>query len=162
MSGATYHFPQYRLAKLLRQPGGKAISDALADAQAGLESIKGGCLDSIDGSLASIDALWTSLPTAPDSAGLMTLYAEVNVVIGVASAAGLTEMDRAAYSLCDLLDHMASTGRCDRESIGVHIRALHLLRHPEQLGKGDAVQLVLLGLRRVRDKYAAADARAAD
>ena len=49
----------------------------------------------------------------------------------------------------------AGAGHRDKESLVVHIRALHLLRYPERLGHGDAIRQVLMGLKRVRDKYAA-------
>ncbi len=42
---------------------------------------------------------------------LGALYLEVNAIVGMAATAHLPGMDRAAFSLCDLLDRMGTPRR---------------------------------------------------
>lgn len=155
MSHAIFHFPRYKLARQLRKPGGKTIAAAVNDAQAGLDAIKDDCLATVDQTLLQIDQMVERLKSTQAGHNLMALYEEANSLVGIAATSGLVEMDGAAYSLCDLIDRMTNNGRCDLEPIIVHVRALHLLRRPDQLGQGGAVREILLGLRQVRERYVA-------
>lgn len=152
MTSATFTFPVYRLAKILRRPGGKTIAAALGEAEEGLAGLQVPCLEAIDKALASMSVGLETLNKDKRADASLALYKEVNAVIGLATAAGYPEMDRAAYSLCDLLDRMQESNCLDIEAIRVHVQALHLLRQPEALGGEASVRRILLGLKQVRDK----------
>ncbi len=163
MTTATFTFPTYRLAKILRQPGGKSVAAALKDAEEGVAGLVEPCLAAIDVAMKAIDGHLASMTAGSTAAAADRLYKEANGIIGLASAAGLPEMDRAAYSLCDLLDRMQAAGRWDRSAIVVHVQALYLLRQPSALGSDGSVRLVLLGLKKVREKlFLAEDVKASN
>jgi hypothetical protein len=65
-------------------------------------------------------------------------------------------VDIALTSFCDLLDHLKSSRRYDREAIGVHVRAWRLLMSTDlpQAGR----EAILEGLQRVSERYAGAAA----
>lgn len=150
----TFITPQYKIAEKLQQPGGKTVAQAVTDAQHGLEGLADACLGAVDEALTDIDRAYKALPDDFDLAALTDLYDSANGLIGIATVAGLMEMDRAAYSLCDLIDRMMAMGRPDKEPIAVHVQALHLLRSPAALIRGGGkVEEVVQGLVRVARKY---------
>lgn len=160
MSEVHYYRPKMKLAKLLREPGGKTVGEAVKDANAGLESISADCLNEVDAGLGRIDAAFAAIPTGFDIEALHGLYTAVNGLIGLPGIVGLSEMETAAYSLADLIDRMMAAGRFEREAVRVHVQALRLLRRPDVLGL-TAVGEVLAGLAQVRDKYRNIEAAAA-
>lgn len=156
MSKAIFTVPNYRLSKLLRQSGGKSVAAAVKDASDGVASLAQDCLKSIDELLVEIDRGLKAFAGAPDKAAAANaLYKLTNQLIGLAGAARLDEMDRAAYSLCDLLDRMSRARRWDVDAVAVHVQALHLLRNPNALGSVQSLAAVLVGLKKVRDKVLA-------
>ncbi len=158
MNPVTLTFPANRLAKLLRQPGGKSVAKALRDAEAGVATLAAPCLSEIDKVLATVEHLIAEVDLHTEAALFEQLYDQTNSIIGLATAAGLPEFDRAAYSLCDVLDRMLRTRRMESAVVRVHIRAMHLLRHPDALGSQAAVRQILLGLKQVREKVIGAGA----
>jgi hypothetical protein len=148
-----FHTPKYRLTKMLAEAGGKTVGDAIREAEARVDSLADDCLLSVDGSLGEIDRAFATLARGYDTAALTALYEASNSLVGIAAAAKLVALDRAAYSLCDLADRMGAAGVFDREALAVHVHALHLFRaHEASSGDFDATS-VLIGLRRVRDKF---------
>ncbi len=158
MSTATITFPTIRLAKLLRQPGGKSVAKALRDAEDAVAALAPPCLSAIDEAMASVERLVAEITPETEAETFKRLYSETNSIIGLASTAGLPEFDSAAYSLCDILDCMLRTRRMDHAVVIVHVRAMHLLRHPDAQGSKAAMRQILLGLNQVREKVIAASA----
>ncbi len=155
MSSVTITFPKSRLAKLLRQPGGKSVSAALADAEAALDLLAIPCAEALDVSLGAIDRLLAEFAAAPGAPTANALYLDVKAIIGVATTARLPDMDHAAFSLCELLDWMNNAGKWDVGAVVVHVQALHYLRQPAALAADTSVRAVLMGLKRVREKIIA-------
>ncbi|HYE44494.1 MAG TPA: hypothetical protein VEA44_01845 [Caulobacter sp.] len=160
MSEVHFYRPKMRLAKLLREPGGKTIAEAVNDARAGLDTLGAECLREVDDCLCRIETTFEALPPSFDADALRNLYRVVNSLVGLPGVAGLAEMERATYSLADLLDRMVTAGAFEREAARVHVQALRLLRSPDALG-AKAVSEVLQGLGKVREKYKAAETEAA-
>lgn len=154
MSTATFHFPKHRLGTLIRKPGGKAVADAVRDADAGLAAIADACLAGVDAGLARISELAQSLAADPARSSADALYAEVNRLIGLGAVAGAPDVDRVAFSLCEMLDDMLKDGSVDQPSIAVHVRALHLVRNEEIARSRVALDEVLGGLDKVRAQSA--------
>jgi len=155
VSSVTLTFPINKLAKLLRQPGGKSVASALRDAEQNVVRLAPSCLAEIDAVLAAVDQLVIEIPPEEEAATFKRVYDQTNAIIGLATAAGLPDFDSAAYSLCDVLDRMLRTGRMDRAVVTVHVRSMQLLRHPDALGSKASVREVLLGLKQVRKKVIA-------
>jgi len=149
------HRPKYRLAELLGEPGGKTVAEAVKAAENGLMALSGNCLDFVDLALKRIDDAYAALPAVREEGAMTQLYRVADELIGVAATAGLTTMDRAAYSLCDLIDRMSGVGAWDREPIRVHVDALHFFRRFELAGDQAEIREVLQGLRRVCEKFCA-------
>jgi hypothetical protein len=68
-----------------------------------------------------------------------------------------TELGRVVADLIFVGDHLADGHGCDLDAIKVHVEALHLFRRAQLEEGGRDAQGVLLGLRRVRERYAAND-----
>ena len=160
MSEVHYYRPKMKLAKLLREPGGKTVAEAVKDASAGLEALSAECLDEVDAFIVRIEAAFAALPADFDAEALRGLYLAVNGLIGLPGIVGLSELETAAYSLADLTDRMIAAGRFEREPVRVHVQALRLLRRPDLLSVA-ALGEVLAGLAQVRDKFRAIEAQAA-
>lgn len=149
--------PVHRLTKLLRGPGGKTVAEAVSDAESGLRSIAGDCLTAVDRDLAKLAEKAAMLSDPPDRETLGHVYEIALRLVGPASVAGLQKMDRAAYSLCDLVDRMITSGKTALEPVQVHLQALVLLRQRNGALPTDATDSIVAGLMKVREKYALRD-----
>lgn len=148
--------PKRRLSALLRTPGGPPVAEAIERATANLGTLAGGCVAEIGVSIEKAEACIAKCPASFDEAFLNDLYGVVNPPIGLASVCGLDAIDVALHSLCDLVDHLRSTGRWDIEAMQVHVQALKLLLHTESAQNAEQTEAVLSGLRRVSQRYATA------
>ena len=142
-----------RLTKMIQQPGGMKVVDALQRAADNLDSIRGECVAALDQRLDEIVRLHVQGGQKPEPAVEDAIYQMANEIHGVAGVFGMAELGEAAFSLCDLVDRLRALGRWSSAAIEVHIAALRLFREPEVVG--DRAQ-VLQGLRKVTDRYAAA------
>lgn len=153
MSNATFHFPKHRIATLMRAPGGKKVSDAVKDAEARLADIAAACLEGADAGLERISALAADLAVEPRREHAQALYDEANRLVGLGAVGGAPELDRIAYSLCEMLDAMMREGVVDQPSVAVHVRSLHLVRNPAVAANPAAMTEVLGGLEKVRTQF---------
>jgi len=146
-------FPKLRLASLLREAGGLPVAEALAEANKNLARLGPEGRERARMVLQEIERVCLNLPARRDEAILIELYNLASREIGAASVGGLEGFDAALLSLCNLLDHMKSHGRWDREAILVHVKSLHLLLSVHG-PMGDEAEAILSGLRKVTDRYA--------
>lgn len=153
MSTVRFVFPKVRLAEILKAPGGLAVADALEQAQANLATLKPTCLAEQTALLEQAEAAFEQLGAAFDDAALADLYTIAVRGIGTGAVCGAPAVDEALGSLCDLVDHLRSNGKYDRDAIGVHVRAWRLLLNPDLPPEG--AQPVLQGLRKVSARFAA-------
>lgn len=155
MTAVSIHRPALRLPKLLREPGGLALADALKLAARNLEAASPAYLEALAEGLTEVERLAAAVSDLYDPAVITQLYDRSSNLIGVASVCGQPSIDDALYSLCDLLEHLRTRQISDVEAIMVHVRALRLLiQHPGAAGLAGA-QAILAGLHRVSDRYAA-------
>lgn len=158
MSVVVKHIPyQNRLAKLVQKPGGKRIADALAAADAGVQSLSEEGLAELDRLIAAVAAAVRG-ELAPGPLG--KVYDQANEIVGIAGLFGFSEVGKAAFSLCDLLDRTEGGARCDRRALQVHADTLLLLRLRDGAADEQTAE-ILEGLRRVADRAAAAATPAA-
>lgn len=148
--------PKRQLGALLRTPGGLPLAEAVERATANLGTLAGACVAEIGQSIDRAEECIARCPSAFDEGFLIDLYGVVSPPIGVASVCGLGAIDVALHSLCDLVDHLRSTGRWDIEAMQVHVQALKLLLHTESAQNAQQTEAVLSGLRQVSQRYAAA------
>ena len=146
-------FPKPRLAKLLQQPGGLPVAEALERAQKNIEEIKPTCLAELQALLELTEARFEAMGAEFDEGALGEMYAVAVRGIGGGEVCGTPGVDQALTSLCDLLDRLRNTGRYDRAAIGVHVQAWRLLLDPTQ--SPEASRVVVEGLRKVSARYAA-------
>jgi hypothetical protein len=145
--------PENRLAKAVFQPGGKTVAQALEDAQAGLDEIRGESLDILKGKLEEIQALGRKSQATAGPDEIKTLYALSSEVIDIAGLFGLPELGQAAYSLCELLDRLASRQTWNWPAVQVHLHGLLILADPDKIPEA-ARKDVVEGLRQVCQRIA--------
>jgi hypothetical protein len=155
MSGSVqFHTPEVRLGKLLREPGGKKFTDAMADAGAGLESLRAECLASLSGTLDQAEAVAAQANGAFDPKVVAELYKIVSGPIGAPSACGLHAIDTMLTSLSDLLDYLQVQQTWEANAVMVHLRAFRLLLHTEGARDGEGGKAILEGLMQVSRRFA--------
>lgn len=133
-----------RLAKMIREPGGVKLNEAVRQAEENLKSVQDSCLEALDGYLAEIERLHREGGAKPSEAAKASIYQLANDIHGMAGVFGLGDLGRAAFSLCELVDRLCAAGRWNAASVEVHLSALRLLRQPGG-DHGDMLE----GLRRV-------------
>lgn len=159
---ATLHFPKYRLAAVLKRPGGITVGKALRDAQKGLDSLAAPCRDEVDRLLTQLDAAWCELREGEDISAVKTMYARTREMIGICHVAGFQAMDEVAFSLCELLDRLPPREVAASEGVIVHMRSLHLLRRGDVIRNEATVAKVLDGLAQVNKRLSAPTLEAED
>jgi hypothetical protein len=149
-----FHLPKRSLAQLLKTPGGLPVADAVERATKNLGALAGACVAEVGSVIERAEALMANRPCGFDEGFLTEFYGLVNPLIGVSSVCGLGAIDVALHSMCDLLDHLKTSGRWDVEPMQVHVQALKLLLHTESSQNADQTEAVLSGLRKVSQRYA--------
>lgn len=136
-------------AKLVRQPGGVSMDEAVRAADANLESIRGRLVAEIEATLERMQALGGALRDGPgDGRALEELYASANAVIGLAGAPGLRGLGRVCYSLCELIDRLQTSGAWNGPAVRIHMDSLRALR--PGTAEGEAQQeAIVAALKRV-------------
>jgi hypothetical protein len=152
----SFHIPVRSLSKLLKTPGGLPLVEAVARATANLGALAGACIAEVGSVIEQADAMMARRPETFDEDFLDETYGLVSPLIGVASVCGLNAIDVALHSMCDLLDHMKTSGRWDPESLLVHVQALKLLLHTESAQNAAQTEAVLDGLRKISRRSVAA------
>jgi len=145
--------PENRLGKAVFLPGGKTIAQALDDAQANLDELRGESLDLLRAKLDEIQALGAKNQTNPKPDDLEALYALSGEVLDIAGLFGLPELGQAAFSLCELLDRLKSRKAWNWPAVQVHLHGLLVLADIDKTppeGRASVVE----GLRQVCQRVA--------
>lgn len=116
--------PPNRLAAMIKERGGVLAKDAIAAAEANVETLRDSSLAALDEALEAIEARFG--PVGEDFETLYTMTLKIIDVAGFAADAGV---DEAAVSLCALVDGCAEAGAWRWDAVDVHISALRLLRN---------------------------------
>ena len=144
--------PDNRLAKVVWRPGGKTIAQALDDAQANLDEIRGESLDLLRAKLEEIQVLGKKSEKDPQPTDIETLYALSGEVLDIAGLFGLPELGHAAFSLCELLDRLKSKKAWNWPAVQVHVHGLLILADPDKTPP-EGRQSVVDGLRQVCQRF---------
>jgi hypothetical protein len=138
-----------RLAAVVRKPGGKTIAEAVAAAEANLETIRDDCVAAVDAILAAMTELSAVLKAVPTPENQSKLYDLADEMIGVAAIANLPAVGTAAFSVCELVDAFAERQAWNWDAVAVHLNGLKLLRAMGDQIDEAAREQVLDGLRAV-------------
>lgn len=159
MTTARFTVPKHRLDTLLKTPGGLPVAEAVAAAQANLTELKPVAMGELHTLLEAAEKVFARVD-AYDEGAVAELYGSAVRGIGLGDVCGAGSVDVALHSLCELLDHLKTHARYDREAVGVHLRAWRLLISTELPPEG--AQAVLAGLNKVSALYSAPKAEDAE
>ena len=144
MSAVRFIPNMSRLAKAMTGPGGKLVSEAIDDADAGLKLLTPPGVGAIDSALDAI--LATVAAPGPLTAEMReTVYREVNHINATGALFGLAGMGKAAWSLCEVIDLLETDLPSGRPAIDAHVRSLRILRSGELLPAAEG-EALLAGL----------------
>ncbi len=146
MSAATFITWENRLSKLVREPGGVRIGQALEQSQHNLDEIQESCLQAIDLQMEELDRLCSEGGRSPADAVKDQIYDIANDVVAVAGAFALKELGQAAFSLCELVDRLRTRGKWNQAAIEVHLSAFRLLRQRDPDADRSSIIQGLMGL----------------
>jgi hypothetical protein len=134
-------YPKHRLRQFFGRRDGTLRSKLLASANEKLDSIRDSSLIEIDSLAERIHKLGQELGQSPDLAKAQEAYRLSNEICGIAGAFGLVHLGKAAYSLCELLDHLNAASKWNWAAVRVHLDGIHSLRtHAEnQVEVRDAI-----------------------
>lgn len=120
--------PPNRLASMIKDKGGILAKDAVAAAEAGVETLRESSMAALDEALGEIEGRFGR--AAPDRAreSAEALYLLASRVIDVSLFVADAGIDKAAMSLCGLADSCAAAGAWRWDAVDVHLNALKLLR----------------------------------
>jgi len=152
MTAATFIAWENRLAKMVKEPGGVRIGQALDQAGQNLDTIQEQCLEAMDAQIDEMERLCAAGGRQAPEDTKNQLYDLGNDVLAVAGAFQLAELGQAAFSLCELVDRLRSRGRWNQAAVEVHLSAFRLLRQPDPDTDRSSV---ILGLKGLTDRVAA-------
>lgn len=122
MTRVRFFHPDVRLKRLMKEPGGIRVGDALDRAEVAIDSIRDDCLFAIDAKIAAIAAF------KRQGADVDARYVLSNEVYAEAGVLGLAELSDVAHNLCELLS--LEGHEVSEQAVGVHIDAMRALRSP--------------------------------
>jgi len=148
------HFPKNRLAELVGRFGGLKKEEAVAAATRELDVLRPEADKTIIATLASleelVEAAWKRRDYSP--ALVKSLLPPADQIVTLAGTYGYTAMDKAAKSLCDLLDGMLRENRNELASIRVHVQTMRMIT-PGHVLPPDHVEVLLFELSKVLDHH---------
>lgn len=123
-------YAKNRLRDALDSAPPMMAATAVKQAEALLSEMEQDCLARLDVLLAAFPPGLTGDEDAR-RAQMRDVYESSRRMIGVATVAGIPEMDIAARSLCEVADAMLVRQKTDWEPLRVHISTMHLLRRAD-------------------------------
>jgi hypothetical protein len=150
--------PNFRLAHLLRRPGGITIEEALNRSTERLGAIRERCVAGLDAKIDVLAALFAG-KTGVSRAEVFSLASEI---FSISALFEVNDVAHASGCLCDLLIFNGESGDGALDLLGaqttsakfwnavlVHIDALRRLRQPQNGGDSDGRADIVSGLRQV-------------
>lgn len=120
--------PPNRLSRLIKDRGGVLAQDAIAAAEAGVETLRESSMAALDETLAEIEQRFGKGAPARTEEPFEALYLLASKIIDVSAFVSGTGLDKAGMSLCELADNCAEGGAWRWDAVDVHLNALKLLR----------------------------------
>ncbi len=126
-AAVTFFKPDDRLAKLMAQPGGRTVADALRAAEKRIDSLRPQNLAALQPRLLRLAELAAQGLEDGGEGGLEEVYGLADEIATLASLAGLNQMYEAAYRLCDLAEAFRTSGRTSWAAVEAYANSLRLL-----------------------------------
>lgn len=120
--------PTNRLTAMIKERGGIMAKDAIAAAEAGVESLRESSIAALDDAIAEIERRFGKDTPERVSEAYEGLYVLGSRIIDVSAFVSDAGIDKAAVSLCTLVDSCEGAGHWRWDAVDVHIDALRLLR----------------------------------
>jgi hypothetical protein len=120
--------PPNRLANMIKDRGGVLAKDAIAAAEAGVETLRDASMAALDEALGEIARRFGKDAADRDSQPYEALYLLASKVIDVSAFVADAGVDKAAMSLCGLADSCMEAKAWRWDAVDVHLNALKLLR----------------------------------
>jgi hypothetical protein len=155
MSDIRKFWPNTRLSKLAAKPGGMRVLEAVARADARLESVSATCLAGVDAKIDELIALSAEHGGGAEPEKVVgQVYRLSNEIFAESGVFGRVALSAAAQSLCDLTS--AGTPRNDSiwNAIEVHVQSMRVLRRGDVESSSQMCHAVLEGLRTVSKRAA--------
>lgn len=143
MSSVSYIRRPNRLGKLISTPGGRKLGEAVARAEANIETLRPGLLAEVDGALERLRAA----AGRADAQGRSEVYACAASIVGFAGLCGLTRVGEVAYNLCELSDRYIDAGTWNAAAVAAHIQTMGVLRAANLPDDSAEAAAVLEGLK---------------
>ncbi len=141
--------PPNRLRAMIKDRGGLLAKDAIAAAEAGVESLREASMAALDDALAEIERRFGKDAAARQEEPYEELYLLGSRIIDVSAFVSDVGIDKAAVSLCTLVDSCEGAGHWRWDAVDVHINALRLLRAAGAELPADQRDAMLQGLYQV-------------
>jgi hypothetical protein len=124
-------YPPNEIRSLLLRPGGKSRDEAIGAAIAGIETLRGISMEAIDGAIEAVGRVARPGHALSDR-DLNDVTRQADLIVTLAGTFGLTNLDAAGRSLCDLARALKKTSPHPSEPVAVHARALRLFAPGKQ------------------------------
>ena len=145
------HFPKSRLSELVGRFGGLSREEAIAAATRELGVMRPETDKAIISAIAQMEELVTGPAKRGDPALMRELLPLCDQIVTLAGTFGYGSLDKAARSLCDLLDGLLNQGKEDLASIRVHVQTIRMFAPGTALTSEKHIELMLLELQKLLD-----------
>ena len=144
------HFPKSRLSESFGRFGGLTREEAVEAATRELEVMRPESDKAIISAITQMEATVTGATNCDDTL-MSQLLPHCDQLVTLAGTFGYASLDKAARSLCDLLDGLLNQGKDDLASIRVHVRTIQMFAPGTRLPTEEHIELMLLELHKLLD-----------
>jgi hypothetical protein len=150
------HFPKSRLSLLIGRLGGISREEAVEAATKELQDMRPESDNAILSSIVQLENIVTGTTKHGDTVPIGELLPLCDQIVTLAGTFGYGALDKAARSLCDLLDGPLNPDKSTLASIRVHVQTMRLFAPgAEQLGEKQ-IEDMLFELARLLDHHGCA------
>jgi hypothetical protein len=145
------HFPKSRLSELVGRFGGLSREEAIEAASRELEVLRPESDKAILSAITRMEEIVTGQTKRGDAVLIKQLLPLCDQLVTLAGTFGYCSLDKAARSLCDLLDGLLDQGKDDLASIRVHVETIRMLAPGTKLMSEEHIELMLRELPKLLD-----------
>ncbi len=115
-----------RLSELVDQFGGLSREEAVQAATQNLEGMRAETDQAIVSAIGQLEAIVIGAATCSGAELTGQMLPLCDRIVTLAGTFGYAALDKAARSLCDLLDGLSGQGKSDPASVRVHVQTIHM------------------------------------
>jgi hypothetical protein len=149
------HFPKSRLSELAGRFGGLSRDEAVEAATRELEILRPEAIKTIEAAIAELEKIVNAaIQNRDGSAAMMkSLLPLADQIVTLAGTYGYTALDKAARSLCDLLDGLLRQEKTDLASIRVHVQTIRMMAPAATTLSPEHIEIMLFELAKLLDHH---------